>query len=399
MLPVLPYNPTYYTAKGYRILLYVLGPPLMLLFLAVPYLARHDSTGQPMNTTAWLLMSVVGVGMAAVMGFGMYDAAKGHLALTATGFRQAGVFKTKELSFKDVQGFRHNDKYTFVVPKTPGLAKIKFAYTTERFEELNAWLAAHFPNLDQVETETDLAAALAREELGRSTEERTDRLEQARRTALVLNIAGGVAAAWLFLHPQPYQWAVAAGLLVPLLAAGALWWHQGVLRLDEATNSAYPSVMIAVGAPSLCLIIRALFDTEFLNYNELWVLVAQVGVAMALLLALGTRSWLTERSTSLKTGLMLLILPAMYGYGASAMADTAFDETRGQVFRTRVLDKHSSHGKTTTYYLTVAPWGPVATAEDVQVTSEMYEAAQTGTQVRMRLRPGRLGVPWFTTEW
>lgn len=397
MVPVLPYHPVYRTAKGYRILLFLLLPPLLGVALAMPFLAQHDSAGQPMSTGGRLFFAVMGLGFAAFCVYGLLDLVKGHLTLTPEGLRQVGVFKTTELPYEQVSGFQRVDKYTFVRPRAPGQPSIKIASTTERYEELNFWLAAHFPNLDTVEAQAQLEQALAREDLGRTPEERTDRLAEARRAAWVLNIAGGLVAAWLLLHPRPYQWAVAAGLLVPLLAAGALWWHQGTLQLAESKNSPYPTVLLAVGAPAFMLTLRTLFDVEFVDYAQVWPLVAQVGVGYGLLLALGARSWLFGRDTALATGVTLLVLAFLYGYGASTMFDTAFDEAPPQRYAARVLDKHLSRGKTTTYYLHLTPWGPIRTAEDVTVDAALYDYVQPGSPVHVQLYPGRLGAAWFTT--
>jgi hypothetical protein len=397
MASILPYNPVYYTSKGYRWLIYVLAPPLTLLFLAMPVLLHADSKGQPTPILLWAFMSVIGIGMGIFFLYGLVETARWHFVIEPAGLRQAGAFQTKTLAFEDIKGFRRDDKYLSVYSKTPGRPKLKVGHTTERYDELTAWLAAHFPDLNQADTEAQLTTALTREDLGRTPEERQLQLEQARRTALVLNVAGGLAAAWLLLHPQPYQWAVAAGLLVPLLAAGALWWHQGTLQLAEAKNSPYPSVLVALGAPALVLVLRTLFDVEFVDYGQVWPLVAQLGLAYGLLLALGARSWLFGRGTALNTGPTLLVLAFLYGYGAGTMFDTAFDEAPGRRYPAQVLSKHLSRGKTTTYYLHLTPWGPIHTAQDVTVDAGLYDYVEPGSPVHVYLYPGRLGAAWFTT--
>jgi hypothetical protein len=73
-----------------------------------------------------------------------------------------------------------------------------------------------------------------------------------------------------------------------------------------------------------------------------------------------------------------------------------YDKGATTFFATKVLGMHISSGKTTTYYLKLQAWGPVPTAEDVQVSSDYYRQVQPGQAVTVALRPGLLGVPWFT---
>jgi hypothetical protein len=84
-----------------------------------------------------------------------------------------------------------------------------------------------------------------------------------------------------------------------------------------------------------------------------------------------------------------------YGYGAVVAYNCVFDTATPHVYPATVLNKHTSSGKTTTYYLEVGPWGPRVAAEDVTVTEETYDHIMPGDSVRIYQSPGRLGVPWF----
>ncbi|GAA4348183.1 hypothetical protein GCM10023185_03850 [Hymenobacter saemangeumensis] len=392
---VLPPSPTFATAKGWRIFLYVLLPPMAAIFLAMPLLAQNAKEPS-LGLTAF--MAVLGIGMGGFFIYGLLETVRWRLILGPEQLSQVGAFKTKTLAWDEVKGYRITQQYTFVVPKDKRKSTLKIGYTTERYVELQSWLARHFPNADVLEQEAAEKEALADHALGNSTEERSEQLARAAGTAKLLNIAGGLSAAWLIFFPRPYEWAVICALAVPLLAAAALWRHQGALRLNETTNSPYPSVLLAVLLPSLALSIRGLFDFEIVAYQQLWPVVGRAAVSMALLLGLGTREWLFRRQTAFAASLTLVFMAALYGYGASTCINAAFDGQRGRVFHTQVLAKHSSSGKTTTYYLTVQPWGPFPEVADIQVAQEQYQLMRPGSVVDIRLRPGRLGVPWYAVE-
>ena len=394
MSSTIPTSPIYYTAKGWRIFMYVASPLLMALFVSLPFLTYNK------NSDLWAVafMTTLGVGMAGVCVYGLFEIAKWHFVIGPESFTTVSVFKTKTLARDKVEGYRVNEQYIFIVPQETTASTLKIGYTTERYADIQMWLAEHYPNLDEVETLEAVDEAMEDEQLGENADERSEKLLQAGTTAKYLNLVGWAVTAWLFFHPQPYQYAIGAGILIPLLGGAALWLHQGALRLIEDKNSPYPAVFVAVFMPSFALFLRSLLDVDLVRYFPMCLVAGQAAFVMALLLAFCTRKWLFDSKARITEGAALIAAALVYGYSASATFNTAFDNERGKVFSTKVLDKSTSSGKTTTYHLTVGPWGPFTTEADVQVGSNQYQATQPGDQVRIRLRPGRLNVPWYEVE-
>ncbi|XYH93278.1 hypothetical protein ACMHYB_36200 [Sorangium sp. So ce1128] len=77
------------------------------------------------------------------------------------------------------------------------------------------------------------------------------------------------------------------------------------------------------------------------------------------------------------------------------MANALLDRGEPEVFRAAVLDKRFYSGKGPRYKLRLAPWGPDQGGE-VTVDSHLYGAVAVGGAVCVRLRPGALGVRWFS---
>ncbi|WP_125932662.1 hypothetical protein [Hymenobacter glacialis] len=389
-----PPSPIYYTAKGWRIFMYAVSPVMIVVFLALPFL------GNATDSDHWsvVFMSVLGVGMAGVFLYGLFETAKWHFTIGPESFETVGLFKTKTLAREEVAGYRVNEHYIFIVPQDTKASTIKVGYTTERYADIQEWLADHYPNLDEVEAVEAAEEALIDEELGRNPDERSERLVHASTTAKYLNIVAWAVTAWLFFYPQPYQLAIGAGLLLPLLGAVGLKLHRGALRINEEKNSPYPSVSITLFMPCMGLLIRSVLDVDLVSYTPMWIVAGQTASVTAVVLAFCTHEWLFQSKVKFTEGAALIAAAAVYGYSASATFNAAFDDTQGQVFSTEVLSKSMSSGKTTTYHLTVAPWGPFTTETDVQVGSNYYQATRSGDKVRVRLQPGRLGVPWFEAD-
>jgi hypothetical protein len=91
----------------------------------------------------------------------------------------------------------------------------------------------------------------------------------------------------------------------------------------------------------------------------------------------------------------LLLFAGVYGFGSIAVADTEFDDSPPAAYTTTVVGGHVSHGKSTSYYLRLAPWGPVAYPDDVSVSRALYDSTHLGDTVCTTLHSGSLHAPWF----
>ncbi|GAB2456798.1 hypothetical protein GCM10011375_05040 [Hymenobacter qilianensis] len=384
----------YGTAKGWRLFMYILAPPLIILFLSLPFWIGWNEKQIGFSIGFSALM----IAMAGLFIYGLLETIKARHIITADKLIYAGVFRRKELPLANIKGYRIDQHYIRVFPKSTSDPKIQIGYTSENYAGLQEWFADHYPDLDIVEQEQEAAQALEDHDLGRTPAERQETLEKAQRTAKWLNIAGGIVAVWLLFRPQPYQWAMAAGLVVPLLAIVASWIHQGAIRVDGKENSVYPGLTTAITGPVLILLARVLLDFEILEYGPLWPQAGGVALIVALILLVGSRTFLAQNESRISLLFAILFISVSYGFAGTLAYNCAFDDGQATKYEAQVLSKHVSSGKTTTYYLEVAPWGPRTTNEDVTVTKDYYKQTEVGDTVSIYAMPGQLKVPWFTVD-
>ena len=91
----------------------------------------------------------------------------------------------------------------------------------------------------------------------------------------------------------------------------------------------------------------------------------------------------------------MFFLAGAYGWGLTAAADSVLDKSTPASFTTTVENMHESHGRSTSYHLGLAPWGPMQGPDDVSVSKTTYESTTIGSQVCLELHPGRLAVQWY----
>ncbi|WP_426493213.1 hypothetical protein [Hymenobacter sp. 102] len=384
---------SYGTAKGWRIFIYIFSPLLIALFLSCPFwMAENGWDG------AAVTFLVFGWSFALFFGYCVYETYKGRHILSEQSIRYEGALRRKELPLEAVRGYRADDKYTHIVPISEAYPSIRIGYTSEGYEDIQHWLAERFPDLDVQQQELEAQEILQDETLGRSVPEREEKLAQARQVARVLNTLAWAVAAWLFFYPKPYDVAVQASLALPPVAALALLWYQGLLRADERKDSAYPALGSALFIPALGLLLRVLLDFELLGYSAAWQLAAGVALLFGGVLAYGNRRFIRLPASRWGAVATVFFCALVYGYSAVVAINCVFDEAAPRVHAANVLSKHSSSGKTTTYYLEVGAWGPRTAPEDVTVTEETYDQTMPGDSVRVYQFPGRLAIPWFTVS-
>jgi len=144
--------------------------------------------------------------------------------------------------------------------------------------------------------------------------------------------------------------------------------------------------------PALLAFMAALMN-DFASVQPL-LIGAAAGVAVA-----GGIAWLRRMRPGVAGPIQLVVLAAMagglLGFGAPALIDVRFDGAPAQPYRATVASMYVSHGKSTTYNLRLAPWGPMAQSGSVQVSSALYSALNPGDQVCVAWHGGALSIPWY----
>ncbi len=380
-------------ARGWRIFVYISTPILTAFFILLAFLPLFE------KATNWrlylLLFLPLSIFMSLLFISALLDTIKAKLVIEHDKIIQHGFFRTKELPFFCIKGYTVDNYIIRIFPTEKGLPKIKVSQYTERLEELEEMLSQRIVNLDKENLRIEEDEIRNNEALGITEKEREDRLRQARKACKVLNNIGFAAGLWLIIYPTPYNIASGLALLFPLVVLFFIYRFRGIIKMHEKPGSAYPSLLTAWMMPAMALALRGLLDFQLLSYTQMWLPVILGTLVVCLLLVICSQPFHAHRKKWMITIFTYLFLAMVYSYGAFMNLNCFADNSHPQYYTVKVLDKHISSGKQTTYYLKLQSWGPVQKEDEVSVSQDVYNKINTGGRVNIYLKKGLLQVPWL----
>jgi hypothetical protein len=395
--PSIPFDPslfprTYQSSLGYRLLLISLGALLAAgSLLGLWYFGTGQEATSPQGTLILLVVCLAFFLLGAYLVVAML---KSKIILTADAIELHEPFVTKQLLRSQIAGWRviptqYVPTLEFT-PRDPHAKKLKFAFTIKSDAAFQSWLAT-LRNLDAEELAESRAELETNQELGFTEEQRSDRLASAANCAKYLNFITYAAAAWGWFYPQPYSAAILVCSVLPLAAIFLGLRAKGVYQFDGRRNDVRPSLALPVIVPGAVLSIRALYDLSLLHWQKLVAPVLFVTIVLTAFIASADPS-IARRRWPL---LAIFLLSAFYGAGATTLANALLDRSEPQIYETKILHKHVSTGRHTSWELELAPWGPQNQSAEVSVPRTLYNSVQPGDIVCIQYHPGTLKIPWY----
>jgi hypothetical protein len=140
----------------------------------------------------------------------------------------------------------------------------------------------------------------------------------------------------------------------------------------------------------------AFHEVQNVEWSRMVELAAASGV---LLFSVSILADATTRRRRDWAGMVVLFLfNAFYAYGAIFEANILLDRSPASVQESAVADKRHVYGRGGGFRLNVRSWGPIRKDKNVWVSADVYRSVHNGGPVCMVLRPGALGVAWYTAQ-
>jgi hypothetical protein len=370
----------------------ILGAFLVALSLigAIPFLlAELDRTSAGSGV---LLALCVGLGL-----LGLYLLAAAffyRVILQADSIEVFEIYRRRRLARGEIEGRSHfanalGPSGWVLVPKPGFGGKIKLSMYLKTDKNFLAWIRL-LPDLDLAkkraaeQEKTEAIAALKERGFSQLT------IQRLRRAASGLNwVVYGLGLVSFFMRDPDHvlTWAL---VVLPWLGILLVAHFTPYYRFGGPRGSSQPDLSLVLILPGAFLMLHALRGVSPVGWEKPLMLTV-LGSVILVGVAFWCDPWLKKH---LGIAALVLTLCCGYGYGAGLEVNALLDRSAPQTYSVIITGKHVSHGKSTSYHLQLAPWGPEASGQDLMVSYSQYVATKTGDTVCMLLRAGALGVAW-----
>jgi hypothetical protein len=246
-------------------------------------------------------------------------------------------------------------------------------------------------DLDERDRKAILDEIEQNQELGATPEERLDALKQARAWNIGLTIVAiGAAVCRLFpgnafFLPAVFVLALTPLAVIYLLHRSPLLFVLGKAKRDPRTDFTIAFLAAGIG---LCL---GTIGVNFVSLSSLFpaILLVSLATCAGVFLVVGNASG--RRGA----WILMVMLAGSYGYGVVTSGDTVPDRSKPERYSVAIDGKHTVSGKSTTYYLDLAPWGPIPDENKLSVRKSLYDAAVVGDLTCLELHQGYLHAAWY----
>jgi hypothetical protein len=303
------------------------------------------------------------------------------------------LFSRKELDFAAIKGYRIGKKAIYLEPVATGDPTITIGNYSDlnKGKELARWVKAAFEDLDEIDLENQQREVGQNAAWGSTEGKRRSNLSRAKNIAIVYNLVGLVLGFVLIFSND--RTIVLLLLVYPLIGVALMIFSKGMIKFtSNSKRSVNGYILLGVILPSFMLLIKSLVEYNLFRYDHFWL---PVVLTSAVLFAL---YYIPGINRSMKFIRMQTVVMAafalLYGFGSVRQVNCAFDHSTPRIYEATVLRHRVSRGKSTSYFLTLGPWG-LSGGQEVDVHRSLYEAAGIGSTVRVRLGEGVLRIPWF----
>ncbi|HLZ87895.1 MAG TPA: hypothetical protein VKQ52_11660 [Puia sp.] len=308
---------------------------------------------------------------------------------------QRTVFSTRSIPLKELEGYREGGKDSFrLIPKQGRSLQLTTAIADRR--ELIEWVKDNYPDIDKREREAEEATLLRNERFGATQSEREATLVKARQFTRIANIGGMALGLWFVFYPQPFDLSLTLIFLAPLVALVMIRRFRGLIRFYSVKSSPYPSLGMMIGFTAGGGAVRAGMAYNLYEFpSSAWLLLLAGAAGMLLLIFLLAREAFTGEKRKSLVIIGVAVAALAYSYGLLVNTNCHYDRSTARVLPVAVTGKRASHGKSTTYYLQLAPWGRFPEGREVDVSKSFYNNIQPRDTVLVLLNQGRWDIPWF----
>ncbi len=382
-------------AKGWRIFVYLTAIPMLFLFGSMLFLPLWDENA---NTSVMWFLAPLSMLMMSMIAAGLYDSIKGKLIIGENKLYKTG-FPKRELAFDEIKGYRQVSYYIFIEPHSKQQKKITAHVFVERKQEFLKWLSANYPNLDELTAQEERNEILDSDKFGSNIEERIATIQQVKKTTNLLAGFGVIAALWTGFWADPYLYCALACVAVFIACIIVYKRFDKIIKLNEKTESPYPSVLMPMLFTGCALAMRALLNFTLLSHRPVWIpLLVLTAVFMGIILWKNREFTFENKKADIFVITVVSFIVMAFNYGAMIGLNSELDQSQPEVYQAKVLEKYADYGIITTYDVTLSAWEKEENEREINVPKAIFHSFNKGDDVMIHLKSGAFGIDWFEVK-
>jgi hypothetical protein len=157
-------------------------------------------------------------------------------------------------------------------------------------------------------------------------------------------------------------------------------------RSDPRADLAFVLIVAGFG------LLMRLRGIHLVSAQTVMIAAAAIGVALTALLSASVPSGAGFAGRLIA----LLLFAGPYAYSVVVIADALPDRAEPASFTATVVGKHVSRGgRSTSYVLTLSPWGPIEGPNNLDTPASNYARVSIGDPVCLLLHPGVVHIEWY----
>lgn len=222
-----------------------------------------------------------------------------------------------------------------------------------------------------------------------SAYKKTEEYERVGEVTFKLNILGVISGFWMFIYARPYVLGALINIAIPIIGV-FIYTRFKYVEFESKKDSDRPDILFMMLMPSIALCLASLTRINLIYTKQLWIDIAIISVTILVIILLKSEEYKKKKWLIPYIAVIIFV----YVHGAFIVTNCAFDNTRPQKYTTFIAGKHRDGGKTTTYYLTLEPWGPFDEYNNIDVSKALYDKYVPGQKFDVFLMSGRWGIKW-----
>ena len=180
--------------------------------------------------------------------------------------------------------------------------------------------------------------------------------------------------------------------IIPFILMMIVPFSNGLIKFDTKRISLYPSISGGFIIPILALTLKCFF---FFSRIVSWEKIILPMVLLTLLITVVF--FITNKNEKITKSAIggLLFFAILYSFAATVNINTLGKQEIAETYISEIYEKRISRGRTTTYYLTVSPWGNRNNNNDVEVGRNFYDSVEVNDSITIHIISGLLDIRYY----